>query len=226
MIVKTALRIVAISLPLSACAFFDEPLNDTDGAVPANIPVVSGPPPSSSLPAPPPPSQPLALPNNQPVQPAGTPSPVYFTVTTFDELPDNVSKMAFVHLTNLGASRDTTRELAVCKSVTSKYPVTPASQVPADATLLVWPVRDSGGSDICLEMLTRYDPVDIRQATAARVNELAAGPFLLARGPAQDQRMIYDMSNVPADRLPGAFDNWARTFSAPPASWPAYRFAR
>lgn len=151
--------------------------------------------------------------------------PAYFTIATFDELNGSFSRLAFVHFTNLGANRDTNRELALCQGVRNQYTATPISEVPTGASLLVWPVSEAITDDVCLEMLTKYEPVDIRQSTAERVKELATGPFLLARDDAQKQ-MIYDMSNLQRDALPAALRAWGRIFKGPTAQWPEYRYAR
>jgi hypothetical protein len=213
----------AVALLLSGCAsFFEEPI-DTFDPPPSNA--VPGSSDAGTTTAPTAPRSQAR--DTPPVTAEDTNSqPGYFTIATFDQLDKDYARLAFVHLTNLGANRDTNRELALCQAVRRQYTATPVDQVPAGVNLLVWPVHTPIGEDVCLEMLTKYDPVDIRQSTAAKVKDLATGPFLLARGGSESRRMIYDMSNLQRSALPAALRAWGQVFKGPLDRWPEYRYAR
>ncbi len=211
------------TLLLAGCAsLFEEPIDSFETPPSNSVPESTAPATTAT------PSVPRAVAHDTlPVTAGDTNSqPGYFTIATFDQLDKPYARLAFVHFTNLGANRDTNRELALCQAVRRQYTATPVDEVPAGVNLLVWPVFSPITDDACLEMLTKYDPVDIRQSTAAQVQDLATGPFLLARGDDESRRMIYDMSNLQRNALPAALRAWGQVFKGPLDQWPEYRYAR
>jgi hypothetical protein len=240
------------AITLAGCAFFDEPVSDlgtiTPGAPPPSSstlpPVPSSstlPPPPSSSTLPPAPSvpQPAGVPNTDrpPALPdssgatrtdASAPLPnlpgqgAYLTVASLIDIPEDATNLAFVHFTQ----SDSDRALAMCQAMQS-VPVVPVENIPAGAaTVLVWPVANTGVGSSCLEMISSYEALDISNATAERVNDSARGPFLLTRNSQQNKRLVYDLSFIDRGKFKSAVDEWRSLLGSDPQNWPAYRSAR
>jgi len=237
--------LLAPTVALTGCAFFEEPLNDlgdiTPGPPPASDPQPSsGPVTISTLPPPPTPATvpaqttapvtpgtttlPKPIADNTPPTRAGTGS--WLSVASIDAIPEDAQNLAVVHFSRTGRDRDTNRDLAMCKAMLERLPVTPVANIPANPALLVlWPVS-SGSGDTCLEMMTNYEPIDISNETAVRVNNSVAGPFLLTRNSALGKRMIFDLSYIPEQSLARGISEWQSLLGSDPVNWPGYRSAR
>ena len=115
----------------------------------------------------------------------------------------------------------------MCKALLERFPVTEPASVPANAAnLIVWPVRNEAAGATCLEMLTDYEPIDISNETAEKVNSQSDGPFMLTRNTPLDKRMIYDLSFVRPKALSAAVGEWQLFMGSAASDWPAYRAAR
>ena len=230
---------ILLLVSLSACAFFNEPidgLGTPTTSVPATGVPSSLPPPATTanVPAPVQPSvtqtataqQTERVPAaSQSANASNSASGTYFTVATLFDIPENSNNISFVHLTSTGGS--TRRELAMCRALLERFPVTEPALVPANAAnLIVWPVRNEATGGTCLEMLTDYEPIDISNETAEKVNSQADGPFMLTRNTPLDKRMIYDLSFVRPRALPAAVGEWQLFMGSAASDWPTYRAAR
>lgn len=238
------------AVTLAGCAFFDEPVGDlgtiTPGAPPSSSslpPVPSSstlPPPPSSSNLPPAPSSPQPgvrntdlpppLPNSSDASRTDASAPLpnlpgqgaYLTVAGLIDIPEDATNLAFVHFTQT----DSDRALAMCQAAQS-LPVVPVENIPAGAaTVLVWPVANTGVGSSCLEMISSYEALDISNATAERVNNSARGPFLLTRNGLQNKRLVYDLSFINPGKFNSAVDEWRSLLGSDPQNWPAYRSAR
>lgn len=237
---KLHLSVLALSCALSACAFFEEPVEDLGSlvtsappeAVPAAAPRV--------LQTPPPPPSPAPVVSNPTptAAPAGTPAissqpstainssaateGSFFTVVTLFDIPESAKNLSIIHFTD----RNTRREQALCEALLDKFPPVPASNVPANASnLIVWPVSVQTGNT-CREMMGAYEPIDISNKVAETVNSDATGPFVLSRNTSSDQRLIYDLSSVRNRAMANGLAGWQSIVDTPPASWPPYSRAR
>ena len=236
--------LIGLSLGLSGCAFFDQPVDNLGTITP-------GAPPSSTAPPRLPGSgdtNPTALPPRLPgsedassVQPpplnaptVSTPSSgalptlpgqgAYLTVASLIDIPENTTNLAFIHFTR---SDDSARALAVCQATMENLPFVPVENIPGSAnTVLVWPVNNSEVGNSCLEMIANYEALDISNATAKRVNDSSRGPFLLTRNSQQNKRLIYDLSFIDKNKFAGAVDEWRSLLGSAAANWPEYRSAR
>lgn len=234
------LIVVALLVNASACAFFDQPLDDFGSS--------TLPPPNSKTPAAAPPlpsdnapsgSEPMS--GSAAVQPAPQPtaeaqsltaqntdntSGTFFTVATLFDVPDNTPNISFVHFTKSGGSSDATRALAICKALLKSYDVTAATDIPANANhLVVWPVIEDVADANCSEMLDNYDPIEIGASTAEKVKDSATGPFLLTRNTTTDKRLVFDFSNARARALSAGLKDWQALVSGPAQAWPDYESA-
>ena len=115
----------------------------------------------------------------------------------------------------------------MCKALLETIPPTRIDQIPdLPGTVILWPVSSSNSGGTCIEMLTDYEPVDISNETAAKVNDSVAGPFLLTRNNTLRKRMIFDMSYRPRQSLKAAISEWQALLGSDPANWPPYRSSR
>jgi len=232
--------VLVLSLALSACAFFEEPVDGLGSVVlpgpsePAapvssvpvsslpSVPVSSIPSGSTSLPpAPSVESSPAPqLPASAPA--ATSSSGTYFAVATLFDVPESAQNLSFIHFTD----RNPRRERAACRALLEQYAPTAMADVPANASnLIVWPVSGTVGST-CDEMLSSYEAIDISNKTAENVSSDAAGPFMLSRNNGTDRRLIFDLSEVNNRSLGAALSEWQTLIDGPTASWPIYRSAR
>lgn len=225
--------LLAPVIGISGCTFFEEPLSDLGEITPGT------PPSSDSLPSsdpvtistlPPPPSQ--TLPVGQPI-PEIEEAPVtegtgsFFSIASIADIPEDAQNIAVVHFSRTGGNRDTNRDLAMCKALLDQMSATPVSEIPANPTLVtLWPVSIGNTGDTCLEMITNYEPIDISNETAAKVNDSVSGPFLLTRNSALAKRMIFDFSYIPNQSLARGISEWQSLLGSDPANWPGYRSAR
>lgn len=196
---------------VSACTFFDEPLDD--------LTTITQPAPEDTtterLPPPPPPVKLPTLDSQQAV--ASSADGTYLTVSSIFDVPEDASNLAFVHFTD----RDKRREAELCKSLLDTYPVTAPAQVPANAaTVIVWPIVEGSTPDNCSAMVKSHEPLDISSATAEIVQSSAKGPFMLTRNSAQQKQLIYDFSSVGSSDLSGALNEWRGVLGGDPQSWP------
>jgi len=220
---KLHLSVLVLSCALSACAFFEEPVEDLgsvlasapDDAVPAAAPL-----PSNTQPPPLPAAggQTAATPNRTSAASAGT----FLTVVTIFDIPDSARNLSVVHFTD----RNPRREQAICRALVEKFPPVAPADVPANTSnLIVWPVSALTGSS-CRDMVASYEPIDISNRAAERVNSESTGPFLLSRNTSSDRRLIYDLSSLSNRALANGIVDWQAIVSTPPASWPPYTSAR
>ena len=233
---KLHFSVLVLSCALSACAFFEEPVEDLGSlvtsapadAVPAAAPRV--------LQTPPPPPSPAPVASNP--TPTATPAAnsqtatainssaategSFFTVVTLFDIPESAKNLSIIHFTD----RNRRREQALCEALLDKFPPTPASNVPANASnLIVWPVSVQPGNT-CREMMGAYEPIDISNKVAETVNSDATGPFVLSRNTSSDQRLIYDLSSVRNRAMADGLAGWQSIVDTPPTSWPPYSRAR
>ena len=235
---RLLLTSVLLLASLTACAFFNEPvegLGTLTGPAPtsapaSNVPSTLSPPPlTPDVPSASPPAadqQPEPAPvASQSAKVEGSSAGTYFTVSTLFDIPENSTNISFVHFIPEG--RSTKRELAMCKALLERFPVTEPASVPANASnLIVWPVRNEAAGATCLEMLTDYEPIDISNETAEKVNSQSDGPFMLTRNTPLDKRMIYDLSFVRPKALSAAVGEWQLFMGSAASDWPTYRAAR
>jgi len=209
---STIIIAAALIWGLTACAFFDEPLDDlTAITLPAPEDTTS-----ARLPPPPPPPAKLPTLDSQQgvaVSVDGT----YFTVSSIFEVPEDASNLAFVHFTD----RNKRREAELCKSLLDTYPITEPAQIPANAaTVIVWPIVEGSAPDNCTAMVKSHEPLDISSATAEIVRSSAKGPFMLTRNAGQQKQMIYDLSLVGSNNLGNSLNEWREVLDGDPQSWP------
>lgn len=221
---------VTIALVLcttTACTFFEQPLDDfpSVNAPASDTPVATAPPPlPPALPQSPPPVSGAGTVRQaavaaQPVAGSGS----YLTVATIFDVPDNVASLSFVHFTK----RNKRREGEICQALLSRYPITPPSDVPANAaSLIIWPVIDGSTANRCSNMIQDHEPLDISSATAAVVKSSSTGPFVMSRNTPQQKQMIYDLSSVGTGSLESAMSEWQRVVEGDVQSWPAVVNAR
>ena len=125
---RLLLTSVLLLASLTACAFFNEPvegLGTLTGPAPTSAPASNVP--STLSPPPLTPDVPAASPPTASQQPAPAPAAVqsakvagstagtYFTVSTLFDIPENSNNISFVHFIPTG--RSTKRELAMCKAL-------------------------------------------------------------------------------------------------------------
>ncbi|OED42304.1 hypothetical protein AB833_06520 [Chromatiales bacterium (ex Bugula neritina AB1)] len=202
---------------ISGCTFFEAPvqLDDLATAEPTSPPV----PTSSTTPRQVVPSNPVAASTNA--------SNTIFTIGLLEDLPDDAVNIAVVHFSVRGSNRDTERDVAMCRAMLETIPPTRIDQIPpSPGTIVLWPVSNSNTGSTCLEMLTNYDPVDISNETARKVNDTVAGPFLLTRNNKLRKRMIFDMSYRSRQSIKNAIGEWQALLGSDPENWPAYRSSR
>jgi len=235
--------LLGLSVGLSGCAFFDQPVDDLGTITPGAPPASTAPPRLPGSGDVNPSAQPPRLPNSvdSSVQPPPLTAPsentvssgalprlpgqgAYLTVASLIDVPEDATNLAFVHFTQSG---DSERALAVCQATMKNLPLVPTENIPGGAeTVLVWPVTNSGVGNSCLEMIANYEPLDISNATAKRVNDSSRGPFLLTRSSRGTKRLIYDLSYIDKNKFAGAIDEWRSLLGSDPANWPEYRSAR
>lgn len=201
---------------LSACTFFEEPLDDL-GSVPPPPPppTLDG---RATAAAPPP----LPTPSQANTQAATQAAPsasadgTYLTVTSIFEVPENAANLSFVHFTK----RSSRREIALCEALLNTYQITAANSVPANAkNLIVWPVVEGAVADNCNTMIRSHEPLDISAETARTVQSDATGPFIMSRSTTQDQRMIYDFSSVNTGSLAEELTTWQAALGRGAQNW-------
>jgi len=162
--------------------------------------------------------QTAATPNRTSAASEGT----FLTVVTIFDIPDSARNLSVVHFTD----RNPRREQAICRALVEKFPPVAPADVPANTSnLIVWPVSALSGAS-CRDMVASYEPIDISNKAAERVNGEAAGPFLLSRNTSSDRRLIYDLSTVSNRSMDSGIVEWQSIVDTPPASWPPYTSAR
>lgn len=216
------ITVLALSCTLGACAFFDEPVDDL-------TPFLAGTPEEEVSDNPPPPPVPKTpVRDTESAKPATT-NPTattsgtsYFTAVTLFDIPKNAQNISFVHF----SKRSKRREMAMCEALSKTYTVTNASEIPENAAnLIVWPVASNDSVSSCNNMLADYEPIDISNKTAEKVNDKASGPFMLSRNYAADKRLIYDLSSVSPGDMEAAVTGWQDVLGNA-ADWPAYLSAK
>ncbi len=213
--------VLGLAIAVTSCAFFEEPLDDLSVNVPSNRTPASLPTLDNTGTEPAPSQSPTTIPAASTA--SGNPSGIYFTVATLFDIPESAATMSFVHFTD----RDQRREQAICEALLEQHSATSASEVPADApNLIVWPVSTEGTTADCASMLDDYEPIDISNKTAERVNNDAEGPFILSRNSATGKRLIYDLSSVSRRSIKNTVDSWQALVGRDSASWPEYEKAR
>ena len=246
--------LIALSIGVGGCAFFDQPVDDlgtiTPGAPPSSTASPALPGSSTTQPTAQPPGlsgsddantsvqTPLrntptdnANPSISPDSAAGTGAlptqpgeGAYLTVASLIDIPEGATNLAFIHFTQ---SEDSARALAVCQATMKNLPFVAVEDIPANAnTVLVWPVNNSDVGNSCLEMIANYEALDISNATAKRVSDSSRGPFLLTRNSQQSKRLIYDLSFIGRNKFAGAIDEWRSLLGSAAADWPECRSAR
>ncbi len=216
---------------VSACTFFEQPLDDLTTINPpsADNPVASSPPPLPSVPTltPPPPLPAPGPAATSDQRTAATASAnavgTYLTVSTIFDVPENVPSLSFVHFTK----RNRRREGEICQALLSAYPVTRPSDVPANAaSVIIWPVAEGSTADRCSSMIKDHEPLDISSQTAEVVTSNSTGPFLLSRNTPQRKQMIYNFSAIDTGTLGSALTQWQRVVASDVQSWPPVVIAR
>lgn len=201
----------ALVCSLSACAFFEEPLDDPGLAEPVAAPATS-----ESLPLPPPLPSPSR--NNQATaQTEGT----YFIVSSIFEVPENIPSLSFVHFTD----RSRRRESALCEALLNMHPIVRPADIPANAeNLIIWPVTEGSAANNCKSMIDAHEPLEISSQTAAVVN--SDGPYLMSRNSQQEKQMIYDFSDVSTGSLSTSLNEWQQLLGGGAQNWPPVVKAR
>ncbi len=217
------LTAAAFLFTVSACAFFEEPLDDF-GTLPAPTNGVP-----ASAPTPPPVSQaPQTRETASTPVPAATPASAngtYFSVATLFDVPENVPTLSFVHFTD--GKADARRVQAICESLLATYPVAAAASVPANAKhLLIWPVTSESTGANCRDMVDDYEPVDVSNETENQLPSGGSGPLMLTRNTPADKRLIYDLSGVSARALKAELGKWQQLVGSNAANWPRYGSAK
>lgn len=204
----------ALLCSLTACAFFEAPLENPGTTTPAPSATAEVPP-AAPPPLPPPlpsTSQNNALAASAPTSTDGT----YLIVSTIFEVPETIPNLSFVHFTDSNRRR----ERAICEALLDTHPITNAAEVPANArNLIIWPIEEGKSADNCRTMIRAHESLEISSQTAAVVN--SAGPYLMTRNSPQQKQMIYDLTAVATGDMANSLAQWKQTLAGDVQSWPA-----
>ena len=208
---------------LSACAFFETPL-DIPGSASApassaeNLPAAPAAT-TANLPPPPPPLPPtLPSPSQNKAEASSaltSTEGTFLIVSTIFEVPETVPNLSFVHFTDSNRRRET----AICEALLDIHPITSPAAVPATArNLIIWPIEEGKSANNCRAMVRAHEPLDISSQTAQVVN--SAGPYLMSRNSPQQKQMIYDLTSVATGDIAGALAKWKQTLTGDVQRWP------
>lgn len=224
MSIRYSIFILTMAYFATGCAFFDEPVSDdTNGElIPSDVSTIDTPP-EAAPGAPAPESGNTESISSSTVNQETEKSASYLVVAPIDGFPRGAQNVAVVHLTE----RRTSRELSLCKALMQNMPTVNVEDLPPDPlTVVVWPVPNDNAGANCIEMISDFEPIEITTAAEGRIDEKAAGPFLLTRNLPSGKRMVFDVSFMSNSALSSTVNQWLSLLGSSPADWPEYRRAR